>query len=397
MSQKLINHSPDLKRLRDEGYEVEIRHGHLLVHSVPYVNASKQIRRGTLVSELSLAGEVTVKPSTHVIHFQGDFPCSHKGVPIEQIRYVSSKSKLASDIEVEHSFSNKPSAGYKDYYEKFAQYIMIISHPAKALDSGVDPRTFKPVPELPDDSVFKYVDTASSRAGIQAISEKLSSQRIAIVGLGGTGSYILDFVAKTPVREIHLFDNDIFQSHNAFRAPGAASFGDLCQAQSKVDYFSQIYSQMHSGVIARPLRISKDTVSELTAFNFIFLCVDDGPCKKVILEALATSDTIVIEVGMDVQLVEQALLGTCRVTTCTKDKRDHVSSRISMGENYEDAAYASNIQIVELNALNACLAVIKWKQLSEFYQDLEHEHHLTYSTNCALLDAGDAYHENQII
>jgi hypothetical protein len=31
----------------------------------------------------------------------------------------------------------------------------------------------------------------------------------------------LDFVAKTPVEEIHLFDSDVFLQHNAFRAPGA--------------------------------------------------------------------------------------------------------------------------------------------------------------------------------
>jgi tRNA A37 threonylcarbamoyladenosine dehydratase len=47
---------------------------------------------------------------------------------------------------------------------------------------------------------------AASRAGITAISARLSMFRIAIVGLGGTGSYVLDLVAKSAVREIHLFD-----------------------------------------------------------------------------------------------------------------------------------------------------------------------------------------------
>jgi tRNA A37 threonylcarbamoyladenosine dehydratase len=34
-----------------------------------------------------------------------------------------------------------------------------------------------------------------------AINDKLKPLRIGIVGLGGTGSYVLDFVAKTPVKE----------------------------------------------------------------------------------------------------------------------------------------------------------------------------------------------------
>lgn len=397
MSQKLINLNADLKRLRDEGYEIEIRQGYILIHSVPYVNESKDVKLGILISELSLTGDITSKPKTHVIYFEGEYPCSQDGKPIQQIRHISAKKVLGNGISVDHSFSNKPSSGYADHHEKITQYIKIISHPAKAIDHRVDPCTFKPIEATPDESVFKYVDTASSRAGIQAVSEKLDSQRIAIVGLGGTGAYVLDYVAKTPVREIHLFDADDFQSHNAFRAPGAASLDDLRQKCEKVNYYSQVYSRMREGIIPHSQMITKETVSELEGFNYVFLCVDGGRCKKSIMDILSTTDTIVIDAGMDVQVVDQMLLGTCRVTTCSKGKNDHISSRVSMSEDFDDHEYSSNIQIVELNALNASFAVLKWKQLSGFYQDLEHEHHLTYSTNCALLETDEIYNANQTI
>ena len=90
------------------------------------------------------------------------------------------------------------------------------------------PQTFKVVapdkeqPETP----FNYIDTASSRAEIDVVTAKLAKlKRIAIVGLGGTGSYVLDLVAKTPVWEIHLYDGDAFLQHNAFRSPGAPTLG----------------------------------------------------------------------------------------------------------------------------------------------------------------------------
>ena len=51
-------------------------------------------------------------------------------------------------------------------------------------------------------------------------------KKVVIVGLGGTGGYLLDLLAKTPIEEIHLYDDDIFGTHNAFRAPGAASLDD---------------------------------------------------------------------------------------------------------------------------------------------------------------------------
>ena len=72
--------------------------------------------------------------------------------------------------------------------------------------------------------------------GIAAVSAKLRRHRIAIVGLGGTGAYVLDLVAKTPVAEIHLYDGDVFLQHNAFRSPGAASVADLRSNLSKVDF-----------------------------------------------------------------------------------------------------------------------------------------------------------------
>ena len=32
--------------------------------------------------------------------------------------------------------------------------------------------------------------------------------KVAVIGLGGTGSYLLDALAKCPVAEIHLYDDD---------------------------------------------------------------------------------------------------------------------------------------------------------------------------------------------
>ena len=73
-------------------------------------------------------------------------------------------------------------------------------------------------------------------------------QKVAIVGVGGTGSYVLDLVAKTPVREIHLFDGDDFLQHNAFRAPGAPSLEQLVAKPKKASYFKAIYDKMRTGI-----------------------------------------------------------------------------------------------------------------------------------------------------
>ena len=115
--------------LRDEGYEVEVRSGHLLVHGVPYVNAGGVVARGTLVSDLTLAGDATAPPTNHVAWFVGDHPCDRAGRQITAIKHGTATYRLAEDITAQHAFSNKPTAGYPDYHAKMTRYIEIISAP----------------------------------------------------------------------------------------------------------------------------------------------------------------------------------------------------------------------------------------------------------------------------
>ncbi|NED06398.1 ThiF family adenylyltransferase, partial [Streptomyces sp. SID6648] len=87
-----------------------------------------------------------------------------------------------------------------------------------------------------NDSPFVYRDTATSRAGLAAVHRRFRGQRIVIVGLGGSGSYILDQVAKTEVDSILLIDGDTFDNHNAFRAPGAPTLKTLRERPTKASY-----------------------------------------------------------------------------------------------------------------------------------------------------------------
>lgn len=391
MSHELISRSADLRQLQDEGYEVEVRSNHLLIHSVPYLNSRGVVGRGTLVSDLTLAGDVTTTPGNHVAWFVGEHPCQKDGREIPQIKHTSQSTQLAQDIVVNHSFSNKPAQGYANYHQKMTRYIDIVSAPAQSVDPTATARTFKPVAASPEQSVFEYLDTASSRAGILAVSDKLKSSRVAIVGLGGTGSYVLDLVAKTPVREIHLFDADAFLQHNAFRAPSAASLDDLTRGLSKVAYFRALYARMRRGIVAHEEHVSEENVEVLLGFDFVFLCLDNGPAKKLIVDRLSTGAMSFIDVGIGVEMVPEslALWAICRVTTSTPDKRDHFSKRVSFADNNGDNPYDKNIQVADLNALNAALAVIKWKKVCGFYQDLEKEHNTTYTTSSNLLTSDD--------
>ncbi|TPE41532.1 ThiF family adenylyltransferase [Pontibacter mangrovi] len=381
MSQQLINHSPDLKRLRDEGYEVEVLGGYLLIHQVPYLNDIGEVKRGTLVSDLVLINNTTVdKPKDHVIHFIGENPCNVGGTVISAIQYVSTTRALREGITVNYSFSNKPQGGYPNYYEKFKRYAEVISAPAKYLHPDLTEKTFKVIPSRNEESVFKYIDTNSSRANIDIINSKFKGQKVAIIGIGGTGAYVLDLVAKTPVQEVHIFDGDHFLQHNSFRSPGAASVEDLDEKWMKAKYFADIYSKMHNGITPHPYYVDGSNYHELDQMDYVFLCVDKNRVRKGIMDYLLHKGIPFIDVGLGVNVVDDKLIGTTRVTAGTPSKNDHLKDRVSEVDD-ENNEYSTNIQIADLNSLNASLAVIKWKKMCGFYQDLIEEHHSAYSIN----------------
>ena len=386
MSHLLIAHSPDLKRLQDEGYDIEVRSGYLLVTHVPYVNSRKEIEYGTLVSVLDLAGNVTAKPGNHVVEFIGDHPCNKDGSKMDKIANASAQKQLADNLVVNHTFSSKPVNGdYPDYFEKITAYVNMISNQARSLNPDVTAKTFPVIAAVPEESVFEYIDTASSRAEIGQVTSKLEIEKVAIVGLGGTGAYVLDLVAKTPVKEIHLFDGDKFSQHNAFRSPGAPSVDELREESKKVDYYKKQYSKMRRNIFAYDCYVDDSNINLLREMNFVFLCLDKAEPKKLIIEALEECGISFIDVGMGIFHVNGALQGILRTTTSTANTRDHAKGYISFGDEDDNNEYASNIQVADLNALNAALAVIKWKKLFGFYQDTKNEYHATYTLDGNML------------
>jgi hypothetical protein len=382
VSARLIALSPDLSRLREEGYEVDVRDGYVVVANVPYVTSDRQVARASLVIALTASGERTAAPPDHTVMWTGSMPCHQDGTPISRIDAGGGGGQIAPNLVVNHRFSSKPmpAGRYDDYYAQLTAYIRIISHEAQAIDSTATAATFAPVETTEEESVFRYLDSASSRAGIRMANAKLAIEKLAIVGLGGTGSYVLDLVAKTPIGEIHLFDDDILLNHNAFRAPSAVPLEDLKKKPPKVDYYAAVYDHLHRHVIPHPYRLGEHNAAELDEMAFVFLCMDGGPDKRALVERLEAAGIPFIDTGIGLDEHDASIGGIVRVTTSTAEQRGSARQRISFTDPDAGAnEYARNIQVADLNALNACLAVIRWKKHFGFYRDLDHEHNTLFT------------------
>jgi hypothetical protein len=387
MSAIRISRSPDLAKLEAEGFRLRIVEGsahHLLVEGIPAVNSKGEVARGTLYCPLVIdqSGKTVNPCSNHQCWWIGEPPCDSSGRVMTEMISNNAVEDRGDGIKTSVAFSRKRAdkADYRDLHEKICTYVHLIWHEAQVIDPGCDPRSEKPVQAVVEAQarVFRYPDMATTRAGIGAATAKLLADRVAIIGLGGTGSYILDLLAKTPISEIHLYDGDEFGLHNAFRAPGAPKEEELTDPK-KVDWFGNIYDRMHMGIKRHPYHVQAEQLPELAGFDFVFVAIDDAKARKVILEGLVAMKVPFIDVGIDVALDKEASLrGMCRFTAGTRDCHGHIAEVVSFGDAPDDDVYR-NIQVADLNMLNASMAVIKWKKFRGFHADDMREHHSLYT------------------
>ena len=372
MFHKLVSHNDDIKRLVEKGYAVAFDSNYLVIRDVPYLDSDRKLQIGAIVTKLEFIDQERVTQTDHQIFFAGAVPHGLDGKPIPNLAGGLTSltlSEASKDVFVQRSFSNKPKATgmFPDFFEKIESYVAIISGPAIALHNPDPyPYTFRAVKEVIADPVFKFRDTLTSRAEITDLSVKFKEDIIAVIGVGGTGAYILDFVVKTPVREIRVFDLDPFHVHNAFRSPGKLESTEL--GKPKTEVYLGRYENFRNGLSVARKFIDGSCSDDLNGVTFAFVCVDKGSSRAGIFDLLISKGIPFIDVGMGLNRKRGSLNGTMRMTYYSTEhgQKVRVKGLAALVDGADDL-YGTNIQIGELNALNACLAVIRFKQLRGFY------------------------------
>ena len=95
------------------------------------------------------------------------------------------------------------------------------------------------------------------------------------------------------------------------------------------------------------------------------------------------------DVGMGIELVDGQLGGILRVTTVTPGNAATTCRLESRSPRAGTTTTRATSRSPTFNALNAALAVIRWKKHFGFYRDYEKEHNSTYTIDCNMLLGGD--------
>lgn len=373
MFQKLVSHNEDIRRLVERGYAVGFDSKCLIIRDILYLDDKLELQVGAIATKLIFTDPDHVVQDDHQIFFAGSHPHNLDGTPITNLgggTTTLALSEAAADVVVQRQFSNKPRVDgqlvpFADFFAKIESYVGIISGPAIARHGGTV-LTFRSVEKIADDSVFKIHDTLTSRAEITDLAAKFKDEIVAVIGLGGTGAYLLDFLVKTPVKEIRGFDLDPFHVHNAFRSPGR--FDDAEFKRSKADVYQARYENFRHKLKLAPKFVDASCVDDLEGVTFAFVCVDKGSSRAGIFDLLIAKKIPFIDVGMGLNRKNGPISGMMRASYYSEKQAQQVKDMaLAPLADRPDDVYKTNIQISELNALNAAMAMIRYKQFKGFY------------------------------
>ena len=148
----------------------------------------------------------------------------------------------------------------------------------------------------------------------------------------------------------------------------------------KADVYRGRYENFRHGLNLEATYIDETSAEALAGVTFAFVCVDKGSARAMIFDLLIELGIPFIDVGMGLKRKDGPLSDMMRVTYFSLDDGKQMRERgLAELSDAPDNLYRANIQIGELNALNASLALIKYKQIRGFYASDEALNHLLFS------------------
>lgn len=382
MSSSLIGRSADLSALSAAGYSLEIRGAYLVVRQIPYLDANGGIRTADIVTALNLVGGTadnrTSPPTDHTVWWTGQTPHTSSGDTMHS-QLVCEKWEpgrdLGEGITVTERWSRKlrdngRPRSYIDFREKIETYVTEVADYAEAMRPGtLEACKHGHRPRIQSDSRFHYTDTSTYRNGTRGIESKIEDEIVAVIGVGGSGSYLVDLLAKTNIKEVHLFDDDTMDTHSAFRVAGAARVEELGCNKSKVEWHQERYNVVRrEGFFIHRIRVHDDSLELLETCTTVFIAVDDLKVRRRLQNAISRKGILHLSVGIGLDIEgahNNQLGGNVKIEINYRGPHNVDGLPPNRGEN---DVYRSNIQTAELNMLGAALAITEWKAKREIYR-----------------------------
>lgn len=353
----MAEHEDLLKREASRrGWHIEVSEDHIAVEGVPY----RQHDGGSGVCQVKVwihddGRTMTAPPdgsgATHAARLEGVIGGkAHQadGEPVGNVIWTDNTRECVISIKLD-------SGNYADAWHALLVYCSIVAAAAQA-GGDQEPQRI--------DRVFQFEILGENTLDIREWQDKASGQKIGIVGLGGVGLWLLDLMSKTDVDEIRIWDGDHIEGRNLVRAPGWA--GQDAIGKNKAEYFGQLYGQFRTGISVYPEYLDpKDPPETFDSLDFVFIAIDDAETRAALCERMEWTGVPFVDVGMGIERQRGEVRGSLQVFFSGRDaKRWRIGIPTVVGVGEQEYHI---LQLADLAALNASLAVGVWRRHIEQY------------------------------
>ena len=123
---------------------------------------------------------------------------------------------------------------------------------------------------------------------VEVFNPSILDKDIHIIGVGATGSFVLQTLVRFGVKKIHIWDFDKYEIHNV---NNQAITQDCCEKQkvlAQVELCKQINPEAE--IIAHDQKVEPKDIENMS--GYVFLLVDSMKCRKELFEAIKANDKI---------------------------------------------------------------------------------------------------------
>lgn len=332
---------------RRRGWTVGVHHDRIAVSEVPYRKKDGEAGRCQIAVEIEDDGLTMRAPehggANHAARLIGvSDGCAYQssGEPVGNVLWTDGINECVISIK-------RDDGEYLNAWHALSVYTSRV-----AGEVGIEGREQV-------ERVFEFEIAGEDSRDMRIWRDQVRRQRIGIVGLGGVGLWILDLMSKTDVSEIVIWDGDEIEGRNLLRAPGWA--GQDAIGKNKAQFFGEHYQRMRMGITIYPEYWQPyNAMDVLGELDFVFVAVDKTDTRTTLCEILEQIGIPFIDVGMGIELRQGRVGGSCQVFFSGEDPgRRRIGIPTAEGER-EDGYY--ELQLADLGALNAALAVATWRR-----------------------------------
>lgn len=133
--------------------------------------------------------------------------------------------------------------------------------------------------------------------------------------------------------------------------------------------------------------MTPENIEQLASYDFVFIALDHGPSRELIANWLSARGIPFVDCGMGLNRAPVGLNGVVRITGVDRMAYEKTAHTVHLpSADPEGGEYRKQGQIAELNALNATLAVIRFKQHMGIYDRIDEAPSYIFETSTFDLD-----------